>query len=66
MFVRTPDGLGVNVLQTNYFDAFWARLHYKVLMIAGLVAFEHCTVYIVVRPAMTSVVRSFASNRKKW
>jgi hypothetical protein len=54
MFVRTPNGLCVNVLQTNYLDAFWARLHYKVLMIAGIVAFKHCTVHIVVRPAMTS------------
>jgi hypothetical protein len=54
MFVRTPDDLGVNILQTNYLDAFWARLHYIFMMIAGLFAFEHCTVYIVVRPAMTS------------
>ena len=52
--MRTPDGLGVNILQTDYLDAFWARLHYKVLMIAGLVAIKHCTVHIVVRPAMTS------------
>jgi hypothetical protein len=66
MFVRTLDDLGLKLLQTDSLDMFWTRLHHKVLMIVGSVVFEHCTVYIVVRPAMTSAVRSFDSNRKKW
>ena len=66
MFVRTLDDLGWRILQTDSLYMFLTRLHHKLLMIAGSVVFEHRTVYIVVRPAMTSVVRSFASNRKKW